>query len=185
MRTGRVITALPDEYNVQIGAIIAKWATLEYQMMTIIWRAMGMDNVEGRVLTVGMGTQVLCGVLRNLPKKWITDELIKQELAKLVKAVNEYVDARNNIAHGIWTKYEDDPLPYLNFMKQSNHRIMPASQAISPTQLRAFSKTLDVLNQMAAGVVLGLGSGDGAPPLPDTRGEQNPAGLPTQTQTEQ
>jgi hypothetical protein len=94
MRIGTVIAVLPNEYNTQIGAIIAKWATLEFQMMTIIWRAMGLDNEEGRVLTVGMGTQVLCGVLRTLPKRWITVDVTKQEVARLVKAVGESTEAR-------------------------------------------------------------------------------------------
>lgn len=184
-RIGTVIPVLPDEYYTQIGAIIAKWATLEYQMMAIIWRAMGLSNVEGRVLTVGMGTQVLCGILRNLPRKWITDDVTKKQIGDLVKAVSESTDLRNYFAHGIWTRFKDDPLPYLNFMKQGEHRMMPEAQALSPSEIKKFSDVLDAINHLAAQILGKLGAGDVAPPLPDTHGEQNPAGLPTQTQTGQ
>lgn len=184
MRVGNVLLVLPDEYYTQIGAIIAKWATLEAQMMFIIWRAMGLENEEGRVLTVGMGTQVLCGILRNLPRKWVTDEKLKVALSQLVKFVSDSADSRNYLAHGMWTKYPDDPLPYLNFMKSGEHRILPGAQAVTPEQLGYFSKSLDAMNQLAAQIAHVLG-GNVAPPLPDTLGEQNPAGLPNQTQTEQ
>ena len=184
MRIGKVIPVLPDEYNTQIGAIIAKWATLEFLMMTIIWRAMGLDNEEGRVLTVGMGTNVLLGILRNLPKRWIADDLTKKEVADLVKAVGESVEARNYLAHGVWTRFEGDPLPYLNFMKQGDHRILPAAQPVSPSQLQSISRVFDDMIILAHQILQRLGPGDVAPPLPDIHGEQNPAGFPNQTQTE-
>ena len=185
MRVGEVLGVLPDEYNTQIGAIIMKWATLEFQMMAIIWQAMGLDNVEGRVLTVGMGTQALCGILRNLPKRWITDDITKQKVEELVKAVGKSTDSRNYLAHGIWSQFKDDPLPYLNFMKQAEHRILPAAQAVSPNELKDFSQHIDQMNRLTTEILHRLGYNDVAPPLPDTPGEQNPAGLPNQTQTAQ
>ena len=181
-RIGKVIPKLPDEYNTQIGAIIMKWATLEFQMMVVIWRAMGLDNVEGRVLTAGMSTEVLLGILANLPRKWITDSVIKEELSRLVKAVRDRKNFRNNIARGIWTLYKDDPLPHLNFMKQGDQRIMPDAQAVTPSDLKGFSISLDQMNQLADQIVRKLGTGDVVAPLPDIHGEQNPAGLPTEIQ---
>ena len=181
-RVGYLVHTLPDEYYTQIGAILAKWASLEYQMMYIIWRAMGLENEEGRVLTVGMGTQVLCGILRNLPRKWITQPDVQTAVADLVKFVSEHADSRNYLAHGMWTKFPDDPAPYLNFMKTGEHRILPAAQAVTPEQLRGFSAALDAMNHLASQIISVVG-GNAAPPLPDKSEEQNPAGLPTQTQT--
>lgn len=181
-RVGNVLLHLPDDHYTQIGAIISKWATLEFQMMAIIWRAMALDNSEGRVLTVGMGTQVLCGILRSLPKKWIAEDGVKTDLIKLTDAVSKYSEGRNFLAHGIWTMFPGDPAPYLNFMKQAEHRILPAAQPVKPEDLKLFSQILDQLNVLANSIVARLG-GDVAAASPDRPDEQNPAGLPIQTQT--
>jgi hypothetical protein len=183
-RVGNLLLHLPDDHYTQIGAVITKWATLEFQMMAIIWRAMELDNIEGRVLTVGMGTQVLCGILRNLPKKWIVDNDVKADVIKLTDGVSKYAEGRNFLAHGIWTVFPDDSAPYLNFMKKAEHRILPAAQPVKPDELKLFSQILDQLNLLANGILGRLG-GDVAPASPDKPDEQNPAGLPTQTQIPQ
>jgi hypothetical protein len=152
-------------------------------MRMIIWRALGLDNKEGRVLTGGMGTQVLCGILRNLPKRWITDEGVKKALAELVEFASGRADARNYLAHGIWTEHPEVPgTPYLNFMKTGEQRIMPAAQAVKPAELEVFGDALDRVNRLAIQIIHALGA-DACAPMPDTSGEPNPAGLPTETKS--
>jgi hypothetical protein len=181
-RVGQVIAVLPDEYYTQIGAILAKWATLEYMMMTIIWKQFGLSNKEGRVLCIGMGTQPLCGILRNIRDNYTpADANVKQGLVELIKFVDDAKESRNFLAHGIWTGFPDDPLPYLNFMKDKDHRILPAAQAVKPEELKNFSRVLDAMIHLASQIAGKLGA-DSSPPSPETPGEQNPAGLPTQTQ---
>ena len=43
---------LPSRYYAPIGEVIYRWALLEFQMQAIIWRAMGIDNPQGRTLTI-------------------------------------------------------------------------------------------------------------------------------------
>lgn len=43
----KVLKILPDDYYTQIGAIVAKWATLEYLLQTIIWNAMKLGKKRG------------------------------------------------------------------------------------------------------------------------------------------
>ena len=43
---------LPSKYYPAIGEFLFRYAQLEYQMHEIIWRALDLENTEGRVLTI-------------------------------------------------------------------------------------------------------------------------------------
>lgn len=140
---GRVMLSLTDNYYVVIGACLSRWAALEYEIQNIIWAAMGLTIEEGRVLTVGMGLQALVGISRNLGKRVIKDEQIKKEIEELMDRVWEYYDFRNNLAHGIWTFIESNPVPHLTYMKEAHHRFVPGIEPITTQQMFTFSQ--DVL----------------------------------------
>lgn len=185
MQTHRLTLSLSDQYYLHIGAVIHRWATLEYLMMAIIWKSMGLGNKEGRVLTVGMGTQVLAGILRNLPRKWITDEAIVKKLKQLTDEVSEHHELRNYLAHGVWTYPEDKAaprVPFLNFMKSGEHRLLPGGEPVTPEQLAILARSIGELNQLADEIHSALpgpaASSLSTPEEPEPLGFPNPAQNP-------
>lgn len=170
--THNVILSLDDRYHAPIGSILTKWATLEHQLQVIIWAALGLDNKTGRVLTVGMGSKTLVGILKNLHRRWITDPTIKQELNLLANDVRKHSEMRNFIAHGIWTIDGNNPadIPWLNYMKEGEHRILPGAEQITPEQLTDYSEVIASLNKTASDLLKKIRNAP--PPLPDTTDEQ-------------
>lgn len=152
-------TSLRDPYYIHIGAIIHRWATLEYLLQNIIWKAMDLDREQGRVLTMGMGTQAICGVLRTLPKKWVTEKHIQDDLKELLDLVWERKEFRNYLAHGVWTAEtgKKDGHPWLNYMKSGDERITPGAEEITPELLRDLAQLVDEMNQKALALLKKLG----------------------------
>jgi hypothetical protein len=169
-----VLLSLHDSYHAPIGSILTKWATLEHQLQAIIWAALDLDNKAGRVLTVGMGSKTLVGVIKNLHRRWVTDPTIKQELNSLANAVREHSEMRNYLAHGIWTidPINPDDTPWLNYMKDGEHRILPGAEQVTPEQLAEYAKIIATLNERAEEILLKIK--DAPPPWPDISDEQSP-----------
>ena len=162
-----LLLSLEDPYYLQLGAIAQQWAALEYQLQNIIWRAMGLDNKQGRVLTVGMSPDALSGVLRNLPRQWITDDNIKIELKELLNDIKDNIEWRNAFIHGIWTADANKPddLPWLNYIKSGEERILPRAQQVTPEYLHLFAQTVDALNHRASAILEAIGGVQ--PPSPE------------------
>ncbi len=91
---------LPVKYYAPIGEFIFRWAQLEYQMQEIIWRSLGIDNPQGRTLTVGMGARTLRAILGTLTLKWLTHPTEKQMANSIAKGMRELENFRNQLAHG-------------------------------------------------------------------------------------
>ena len=158
-KVGSICLTLDDGLYAGIGAVISRWATLEFLLQNIIWRAMGLENAQGRVLTVGMPIEKLAGILRNLPNRWITDETVKADLKALLDDIRETVDLRNYLAHGIWTTYPDEQhkTPHLNFMKTGPQKIMPGAQPITAEELRLTAESIHLLNVRASVILRVVG----------------------------
>ena len=174
---------LPDTYYVHIGAALHRWATLEYMLMTIIWEALKLDNKAGRVLTVGMNVPTLTGILRNLPRRWVTDPTIAKDIRSLCSEIKDHVEFRNYLAHGIWTVDPKDEThtPWLNYMKDGQDRILPGSEAVKPETLRVFSDLVGALVHQAGDILKRVRAAP--PPLLDTTDEQIPQGDYAASQT--
>jgi hypothetical protein len=178
------IPSLTDDYYVHIGAALHRWATLEYQLMTIIWEALKLDNKTGRVLTVGMNCPTLTGILRNLHRRWVTDKAITSDIRELCNDIKKTVPFRNYLAHGIWTadpKHEK-VTPWLNYMKDGDERILPGAEQVTPQMLADFASVVQTLNIRASDLLKRIRSAP--PPLLDTSDEQNPpnGSAPSQNQ---
>ena len=165
---------LPDTYYPPIGAILHGWATLEYLLKSIIWDALGLDDPTGRVLTVGMNIQPLVGILRNLPRRWVTDPSMTDDIRSLCNDTEEAAKFRNAIVHGVWTADPNDPelIPWLSFMKEGAERILPTTQQIGPDYLCQFAQTVHQLNQRADTLVERIRNAPA--PLLDTPDERIP-----------
>ena len=142
---------LPSRYYAPIGEVIYRWALLEYQMQEIIWRAMGIDNQQGRTLTVGMDARVLTGIFRTLIRRWAANKTETKMISSLARDTSDLYDDRNNLAHGVWgypsgSKQSD---VWLHYMKPSKNRILPRAEKRTPRQIRATANKIKELNQRA------------------------------------
>ena len=142
---------LPSRYYAPIGEAIYRWALLEYQMQEIIWRAMGIDNQQGRTLTIGMDARGLTRIFRTLTQRWAVNKTEAKMISSLAKDTSNLYDDRNYLAHGAWGyprggKQSD---VWLSYMKASHNRILPRVEKKTPRQITATANKIKKLNQRA------------------------------------
>jgi len=68
---------LPQQYYLAIGEFMFRVGQLEVQMQEILWRAIDVDNKQGRVLTVGTAAKTIRSMLQTVVSddargQWIT-----------------------------------------------------------------------------------------------------------------
>lgn len=103
---------LPHQYYLAIGEFMFRAGQLEVQMQEILWRAIDLDNRQGRVLTVGTAAKTVRAMLQTVVsdearEQWIKKHTPKgktiiQRICSLVHKSKEFADLRNKIAHGSW-----------------------------------------------------------------------------------
>lgn len=132
---------LPPEILSGIGAIIARWGYLQHQLGVIIRVALKLKKDAGRVLTVGMEINVLCGVLRTIAKtdQWVGDANVRDAIKKLAKDVQDAAENRNNYAHGVFGYTDSRPPQFVRFLfKQAEHRVNPEFEVITQETLKNY-----------------------------------------------
>jgi hypothetical protein len=150
------LLALPKEYYAAIGEVIFRWAQLEYQIQEIIWRAMGIDNKQGRTLTIGMDTKTLSAILRNLPKRWLTTARDKQRANSIALRLRRLGKFRNALAHGSWQFPEGGNKidAWLHYMKEN--RLMPTAKKHTVQEIQDHANKLRRLNEKAQDFIYDL-----------------------------
>lgn len=100
---------LPHTYYPALGEFIFRCGQLENQMHEILWRALSIDNKQGRTLTIGADIKAIRGMLTTAASdeaknRWIpsSERNIRQEINSLVLKSKEHIELRNRIAHGAW-----------------------------------------------------------------------------------
>jgi hypothetical protein len=101
---------LKAEYYPALGEFIFRVAQLETQLHEILWRAIGIGNKEGRVLTIGSPIKAIRGMLYNVTSdqmngRWLdrkTQASLVQRIETLLMKAKPFADLRNKIAHGSW-----------------------------------------------------------------------------------
>lgn len=132
------LNELSDDILKGIGQLIAAWGYLQFQLGVIIRVALKLKKDTGRVLTVGMEINVLCGVLRTISKTdhWIKHAGMREAIKKLVKDVQNAVENRNNYAHGVFGYTNETPRRFARLlMKLAQHRVNPEWDVITPDGL--------------------------------------------------
>lgn len=141
---------MPPAYYTAIGEVLQRWAQLEYQMQEILWYGMGLNEKQGRTLTVGMKMHVIMGTLQTATLFWITDKTDLQEVNILLKGARKWAADRNHIAHGSWQAPPERPDEIrLHYMKESEDRLLPKAKVIDPHKMRQISDGLRALNVRA------------------------------------
>lgn len=126
---------LPNEYYAPLGEFMFRCSQLEMQMHEILWRAIDIDNKQGRVLTIGAGAQTIRGMLSTvtsdaLQGRWLSrnkekiERTIIQEVDSLIGKSREYTELRNRLAHGSWQAPIDGEYENVRllFMKQQDEK---------------------------------------------------------------
>lgn len=132
---GTLLVSLGAKHYLPIGAFLSRWATLEYSAQNIIWLTIGLSDEEGRVLTIGMGTQPILGILRNIKERMTTDSEVKEKIGLIIEGISHYKEFRNHLAHGVWSHLESNPVPHLTYMKAAEERFIPTVEPITPEQI--------------------------------------------------
>src|SRR5687767_8002568 len=81
---------LPHQYYPALGEFVFRCAQLEYQLQEMTWRAIDIDNKQGRVLTIGAPTKALRGMLLTITsthskERWVKNKTHVQEINSIVR----------------------------------------------------------------------------------------------------
>jgi hypothetical protein len=154
---------LPQDYYAAIGEFMFRTAQLEMQLHEILWRAISIDNKQGRVLTVGReaGADIRRMLNTVISEKsagrWLSPKTAEgsrfiREIESLTKDAKDFIEFRNNLAHGAWQSPVGarDSRPQLLFMKTSDEKILARFDAkIDADHIRAQCTHLRALNLKA------------------------------------
>jgi hypothetical protein len=152
-----VAEGLPPEYYAPFGELIFRWAQLEYQMQEIIWRAMGLDNKQGRVLTIGKDARAIIQTLRTITLRWTNNATDKQLACSIAHGATQVIEFRNHLAHCSWQHPPGEPdNVYLHYMKEKEERLLPKAKKHDPDEIRAKADKLQKLNEKAAKLIARL-----------------------------
>lgn len=165
---------LPHQYYPAIGEFIFRCGQLENQLHEILWRAIDINNKQGRVLTIGTDAKVVRGMLSTVTSDeskgfWIpiSEKTLRQTINSLVKNSKEFTKLRNKIAHGTWQspvggKAHD---VRLLFMKEQDEKYYAKfDPGLDDAYIHRQCKQLKALNLKAKTLLLSLHSFRGMNP---------------------
>ena len=153
----KLVVQLPAKYYARIGEITFRWATLEFQLQEIIWLVMGLDNKQGRVMTVGMDVTPLVAIFKNLTNRWIDNPTYRQEVNSIGNSIKKLKSWRNAIVHGIWCETISKPHRVdLHHLYEPHQRLMPEATHLTPSELSAIAADLGHLNARLEALRLAL-----------------------------
>ena len=141
---------LPVQHYRAIGEVTARWARLEFVLQMLIWRAMGIDNKVGRVLTIRTPAPKLLELISALEHRWIGNRQTVADLRALAKDVKKLYGERNALAHGIWGRFKGRVKPLtLHRMDGKAGKVLPSGDALTPNAMKETARKIHQLNKRA------------------------------------
>jgi hypothetical protein len=142
---GRFAAAdMPQDILAGIGAVVAQWSYLAFQMTVILRIGHRLSKESQRALLVGAEVGVLCAHLRTVAATdfWLKDEQIRKDIRKLADDIQRASDTRNAYAHGVFGYFigkaggpeEEKFVRFL--MKSAEHRVSPGAEEVSAETLK-------------------------------------------------
>lgn len=114
----------PRLSNVQcelIGEVMVHWSRLESNLDILLWRMVGVDAEDGRVLTSRTGADIKIQMLRALARRHLApDPAALTEFNDLLAKIEELKDDRNFIAHATWATLVPDEVPIGTSIRQKS-----------------------------------------------------------------
>ena len=139
---------LPKEILAGIGAIVAQWSYLAFQLTVILRIGFKLSKETQRAILVGTDLGAICGQMRTLAgtDHWIKDKKLRDEIDELAAEVRKKSLTRNEYAHGVFGYLvgkaggadEEQYVRYL--MKGPDQRVTPTPQEISAESLEEHLK---------------------------------------------
>ena len=115
MPTYPVRRKLPAAYSTEIGRIITRWAWLEWELKHVAYAILQVDQAEGRLSIREPRAHEYLTMIEDLMQ--VRGLSISAKLKPHVKpaktALETLGNLRNALAHGIWIKRPETPLPVL------------------------------------------------------------------------
>lgn len=139
---------LPPEILAGIGAVIAQWSYLAFQMTVILRLGFKLTKETQRAILLGADVGVLCGQMRTLAgtDHWIKDKAIRDEIESLAEEIQKKSKARNDYAHGVFGYFVGkaggpDEEKFVRFlMKSAEQRVTPLPEEITAETLGDHTK---------------------------------------------
>jgi hypothetical protein len=167
----------PNEYLVLIGRLVASMAHAETYFRQLLWRAARLDPERGVILTHKLGTEDVADRVLAFCRKYETNELIVEDIERIVRELSELKDARNQVAHRQWHHDQAERSVILSQKVLAKSPLTVEERAYSITELERLCVRAHVLSGMilrhlvghrAARMVADVWMVDGAelPPAP-------------------
>jgi hypothetical protein len=106
---------LPVAYSTAIGRIITRWAWLEWELRGVIYTLLNIGPKEGRLSVRAARASEYNTMIQDLMhvRRVSLSPHLKSGLKSAKDAISHHGDLRNALAHGIWIKRDETPLPVL------------------------------------------------------------------------
>ena len=152
MPTYPVRRKLPVAYSTEIGRIITRWAWLEWELKRVAYTILEIGPKEGRLSVREPRAHDYLTMIQDLMRvrnMSISDDL-KRDLKPVKQTLIHHGDLRNALAHGIWIKRDDTPLPVLQVVGGDLFKKIqfPQSTPKAKIEPRALAMELPALHAM-------------------------------------
>src|ERR1700676_2527713 len=84
-----------------IGKAVVAWTRLEHSIDEVIWAFLRVSVEDGCIITSSLDTRYRLNLLRALGERHLTKEHLAI-LSDIIKKINELVEFRNLVIHGLW-----------------------------------------------------------------------------------
>jgi hypothetical protein len=161
---------LAHGYYLALGEFMFRCGQLENQMHEVLWLAIGIDNKQGRTLTIGADPRAIRGMLSTVTsvEQWIpsSKKSLAQGINTLINKSKEFVKLRNRIVHGCWqTSVRGKTLPRLLYMKERDEKIVAKyDPAVDDAYIHKQCAQIKKLNLRAKQLIYDLTVFRGVPP---------------------
>jgi hypothetical protein len=98
-----LVVQLPDEYSVEIGRILVRWAYIEWRLHQVGYRLLDIDPATGRLAMRDPRATEYVDMIVDLLS--IYELSIPAPVPKLRASLNKWGTWRNLLAHGVWVQH--------------------------------------------------------------------------------
>ncbi len=138
---------ISDEQTHRIGQVIVLWSKLEATMEDVIWMFLDLDEEDGKVLTKRLGADAKVQLLRAIGPRHISDKAIIENFNETLNYVDELMEGRNFIVHGVWGTLMPDAIPVALSLKPKSDVGEVISETFSVKRMEGISEGIQLMLQ--------------------------------------